>query len=72
MSDNNKKLKELVSTAEAALAEAELFAIKHGLEFSFSPAYGMGGTFYGSMEDSNKSYYGIDNDHGWIASSQTC
>lgn len=49
------ELGELVKQAEIALVEAERFADKHGLDFSFSPAYGMGGYYDGEEGEWNPS-----------------
>ena len=39
------ELDRLTTKAEEMLGEAEGVATEYGLEFSFSPAYGMGGWF---------------------------
>lgn len=58
------EIAKLVDEAYAALATAEGLADKHGLEFDFSPEYGMGGTYYG--------YEPKWSNAGWNPSSQSC
>jgi hypothetical protein len=75
--DKNKHLQELVTVAAKALKEAEDYAKEHGLEFSIYPAYGMGGTFYGSLEGDNEwvraDLYLDDTDKSaWYPSSRSC
>ncbi len=41
----NEDLAAAIKNAEASLSEAENIANEHGLSFSFSPAYGMGGWY---------------------------
>ncbi len=55
-----------VSAAYTALRAAEAFADEHKLDFSFSPAYGMGGCYLGTGNDDG---YG---EEGWNPSSQSC
>ncbi len=55
-----------VAKAYAALKAAEKLAIEHGLDFSFRPAYGMGGWFVGTTDEDNSSA------PGWQASSHNC
>ncbi len=66
---NKDKLKEhlnkLVALAQASLDEAEAFATKHGLGFSFQPEYGMGGYFSGEEICD-------DTDSHWFPSSVGC
>lgn len=50
-----KKLAEIVAEFNAALRAAESFACAHDLEFSISPAYGMGGWFDGVEGEWNSS-----------------
>jgi hypothetical protein len=64
------QLSELVRKFNAALAEAEAFAIEHKLGFSLSPAYGMGGYFDGEQVG-QMGGYGEESD-GWNPSSQGC
>lgn len=52
-------LDDAVSRFESALSEAESIANKHNLEFSISPAYGMGGSYNGEEGE-------------WHASSESC
>jgi hypothetical protein len=56
----------LVVAAEKNIREAEVLADEHGLDFSFSPAYGMGGTYYGE----GHKYEWVE--HGWNPSSMSC
>jgi hypothetical protein len=53
------KIADLVVEAYSAINEAESLADEHGLDFSFSPAYGMGGWYDGE-------------DQCWNPSSQSC
>ena len=64
----------LINEAYAAIAKAEKIAIEHKLSFGFSVSYGMGGHFYGDIdEDDGWSRDLVDgNGHGWISSSQGC
>lgn len=55
-----------VEKAYAALRAAEKLADEAGVSFHFSPAYGMGGAYYG--KDSEEGY----GDTGWSSSSQNC
>lgn len=70
------ELAEMVKLAEDALARAEKLADESGLSFSFEPAYGMGGTYYGkgkSAQDSPSDPYDWSDDSwGWYSSSQSC
>lgn len=62
-------ISEKVKEAEAALSVAEGLAEEHGIEFSFSPAYGMGGYF----QDKNQwSESNSNPDWGWESSSANC
>jgi hypothetical protein len=61
-----KKVAELVHAACASLGAAENLADEFGLEFYFSPAYGMGGRYVG--ETSEDSY----GEPGWNPSSMSC
>lgn len=56
-----------VSAAYAELSAAKKLADKYKLSFSFSPAYGMGGRYYGNVEDRYN-----DESEGWQASSHDC
>jgi hypothetical protein len=61
------KISTHVSAAYAELNAAQEIADKYKLSFSFSPAYGMGGHYYGDPDD-HSDY----NEGGWHASSQSC
>ena len=50
--------------AEALISECEDLADEHDVDFSFHPAYGMGGWYKGE-----KDGYG---EEGWNPSSQSC
>jgi len=63
----NKKLSALVRAASEALEEAEKYADKYHLSFSWSPAYGMGGHYNGNPDDRNP-----DDEGGWSSSSAGC
>ena len=76
MSQGDKASKEIATKLREArklITECEQIADRHGLEFNFDTAYGMGGTYYGEghpdSENLKKQYY---KENGWIASSQTC
>lgn len=60
------EIAELVARAEDAIRKAEALADEHGLEFSFSPAYGMGGYYVGAGADNTWS------EQGWNPSSMSC
>ena len=70
------ELKALVDKANEALKNAEDFADEHGLEFHFSPAYGMGGHYVGNSENIrnkwNEKSYENDTEAGWHPSSMSC
>lgn len=68
----NKKIAELVAQSLACLREACSIVDQYpeyGLEFSFGPAYGMGGYYDGGFDDSEGSY---SSDKGWHPSSMSC
>lgn len=65
----NQEISRQVAAAYAALELAEALATAHKLDFSFNPSYGMGGHFYGDVEDL-KYYY--RSEPGWVSSSQDC
>lgn len=72
-----EELQRKLAKAESALAEAKAYADAEGLSFRMSPAYGMGGTYYGTSHpefaEINK-YANYENglDDGWSASSSSC
>jgi len=68
--EKQRELNAMVSKVLSDLAACERFADEHKLSFSFSPAYGMGGHYYGDPED-RYSPYG-DEPEGWSPSSQGC
>lgn len=53
-----KNMANFVAQAKVNLEAAQAIADEWGVDFSFSPAYGMGGTYYGNS--------------GWNSSSQNC
>lgn len=55
----SEQLAKLVSEFEVALQAAQDFADEHNLYFRLDPAYGMGGTYDGEVQE-------------WYASSQSC
>lgn len=67
--DIAKQIQEFVNQAYAALKAAEDLAKEHGSDFSFNPAYGMGGTFFGTEFIDN---WGDVYPNGWQSSSQSC
>lgn len=60
------ELEALATAAEEALTKATDFADEHNLEFTFSPAYGMGGWY---KPVNCEEGYG---ETGWNPSSQSC
>lgn len=65
------ELAALVSAAYTALSEAEDFAIKNELSFSFCPTRGMGGYF--DPEDIGRECYDSGETlNGWNPSSRGC
>lgn len=67
----NSKLAEMVSVAEAALSDCEKFADIHGLSFSWSPAYTMGGQYYSKKYVQAEGFRNQDS-YGWRSSSEGC
>lgn len=69
-------LTELVKFAEGALLECEKYADEHGLDFTFEPAYGMGGTYHGKgtseYDDQGDPYDWKNQSWGWYSSSASC
>lgn len=61
-----------VEEAYRALKKAEDLAIEHKTSFSFSPAYGMGGSFEGYVEEDETDEWGDAKEPGWCPSSQSC
>jgi len=80
MTDKEKvaELSALVKAASTALKKAENFADENGLEFSFYPAYGMGGYYIGANhperdEIFDEDYTDAEDGQGfWNPSSQGC
>lgn len=64
-----QEIAHLVKSAYDNLALAQALADEHKLEFSFSPAYGMGGTYYGYPSEDKWDYR---DEPGWQSSSSTC
>ena len=64
----NAEIDRLIKEAYAALSAAEEIADRWKLEFSFGPAYGMGGTYYGDPEDRDS----WNPEQGWVSSSADC
>ena len=62
-----KEIQQLLSEALKKVREAEELAKQHKLAFHFDVAYGMGGTFNGTGEDS-----GYNDGVGWNPSSHSC
>lgn len=58
----------LVGAAEENIHEAEKLADEFGLDFDFSPAYGMGGTYYGEGHEYTTQWA----EQGWNPSSMSC
>lgn len=65
----NQEIARLVSEAYAALEEASAIAIRWETEFSFSPSYGMGGTYYGYPDTGG---WNDRTEPGWVSSSNEC
>lgn len=75
----NKKISKLIAEAEAKIKEAEHLADSVGTSFSFSVAYGMGGSYVGKHipvegeEEETEEWESSDEDQeGWYPSSQSC
>ncbi len=68
-----KHLAKLVKDAEDALKAATDYADKHGLEFDWDVAYGMGGRYIGHGDENPHATdkYG-DPKFGWSSSSANC
>lgn len=70
------KIDSLVADAYTSINEAESLANEHGISFGFEVSYGMGGMFYPGSEVEERSWmrdeYCLDENGGWVASSQTC
>jgi hypothetical protein len=69
--DARKLLNEKVQAAYAAIADAQVIADKHGLNFDFDIAYGMGGSYIGDPEE-REEYDEDELDGGWRSSSAMC
>jgi hypothetical protein len=67
-----QELSDLIARAEEALADCTKFADKYHLSFGWSPAYGMGGYYYGDPKDKVDKYGEDRTENGWRASSQSC
>lgn len=68
-----EQVSELVQEAYNKLNEAQKIAKEYGIVFSFSPAYGMGGTYYPPRDDDyNDSDEWYGSDEGWVSSSADC
>lgn len=62
------KIAQLVSQAEGNISEAAELADEFSLDFNFSPAYGMGGNYYGEGHPWINGY----TEQGWNPSSMSC
>ena len=65
-----EQIAEAVSIAYEAINLAESIADRNDLEFDFSPAYGMGGTYYSEGYVKNEGLRWSS--PGWNYSSQSC
>lgn len=61
------KIAQHVERAYAELEAAKKLADEHKLDFSFRPAYGMGGHYQGDPEERYR-----DPSQGWQSSSHSC
>ncbi len=69
--DANDKIGALISEAEAKISEAEKIANEAGVTFSFSVAYGMGGTYFPpKIKEDDEEWE--PSDTGWVSSSAQC
>jgi hypothetical protein len=73
----NAKISKLIAQAEALISEAEAIADETGASFSFSVAYGMGGSYQGRGDKVAPEGVDVDdwessNEVGWFPSSQSC
>lgn len=64
----NKEIATLLASAYDSIRRAERIADIAGVSFEFGVTYGMGGTYYGEVEED--TYYG--NREGWVSSSNSC
>jgi hypothetical protein len=63
-----------LTKAKELIKECEVLAEKHKVVFSFSPAYGMGGTYFPHPEKAEdwESSNCYEEQYGWQPSSQGC
>jgi hypothetical protein len=62
-----------VKEAEDAIKAAEQIADEHQVSFSFTPAYGMGGSYYPKkVEGVERENNWWGSDEGWVSSSRNC
>ena len=79
------KISTLTADAKAKVKEAEKIADEHGVDFSFSVSYGMGGTYKGQspvrraalakLSQAEREALGVSedtDDFGWQSSSNQC
>ncbi len=66
-----KEIQRLLSEARTLVRQAEELAKENKLSFSFSIAYGMGGTFTGDPDEDWGGYDSSSN-VGWHPSSHNC
>lgn len=67
-----QRMEIFVDQAYDMIKKAQDIADEYGLEFSFKPSYGMGGTYYGK---GSEGYYDNDplrEEGEWVSSSQSC
>lgn len=69
--DANAEISKKLDQARQLLKECQALADQHALSFSFNPAYGMGGTYYGKgNEEWSSSSDGSEGE--WVSSSSQC
>lgn len=70
------KISALTAEAKAKVKEAGKIADDHGVDFSFSVSYGMGGTYKGQspVRRAAREALGVSgtDDFGWSSSSSQC
>ena len=70
------EIQRLTQEAQTLITQAEQLADEYGIPFTFSVAYGMGGTYIpapSDKEDWNRSdCYEDEENYGWVSSTSDC
>jgi hypothetical protein len=69
---NSQLISQKVADLTASLRECEKLADEAGICFSFSPIYGMGGTYYPTKDNRGQSGDWMPSSEGWQSSSENC